>query len=264
MKIIGEKINGTIPGLKEIIESRDEKEMLRLAILQAESGSDFIDVNVAVDSGGREEEVDAMRWAVSLIKSEVDKPLCIDSPDPEVIKAGLETYGESCMINSAKAEEENLDAMIPMAVEHKASLVALAMDESGIPKTVGGRLEACARIASACGIHGLALEYVYFDPLVLPVGTDITQGMVTIETLQRIKNMYPEAKTTMGLSNVSFGLPERGRLNEAFLHMAICAGLDSAIMDPTNERMTRAVKTAEALVGSDRHCRKYMREFRKK
>lgn len=265
MYIIGEKINASIPGLKEIIEGRKDDELLKLATDQASAGANYIDVNVAVDTGTRDDEKEAMKWAVSLIKDKVDKPLCIDSADPEVIAAGLDTFGEGeIMINSAKAEDENLDEVVPLAAKHDAKLVALAMDESGIPKDVEGRMSACAKIVAACEKHGLPLKNVFFDPLVLPVSTDVKQGLVTLDTVKSIKEKYPDAKTTMGLSNVSFGLPARGRINEAFLIMAIYAGLDSAIMDPLNERMVGAVRAAEALVGKDRHCRKYSRLFRKK
>lgn len=265
MIIIGEKINATIPGLKEIIEGRNGEALLNLAVAQASAGADYIDVNVAVDTASRDEEKELMKWAVTLLRDKVDKPLCIDSGDPEVIEAGLIACGGvRCMINSVKAEKENLEEIVPLAAKHDATLIALAMDESGIPKTVEGRLEACSKIAVACEKHNLDLNRIFFDPLVLPVSTDNIQGKVTLETLKRIKDEYPTARTTMGLSNISFGLPSRGRLNEAFLHMSIYAGLDSAIMDPMNERMISAVRTAEALSGKDRHCRKYSRAFRKK
>ena len=138
------------------------------------------------------------------------------------------------------------------------------MDENGIPKTVKDRLSACEKIAEACHRFGLSLDKVFFDPLVLPVSTDIQQGQVTLGTLTEIKETFPEAQTVMGLSNISYGLPNRAGLNSAFLHMAIFAGLDAAIMDPLDHQMMAAVKTAEVLVGKDRHCRRYTRAFRKR
>jgi 5-methyltetrahydrofolate--homocysteine methyltransferase len=104
---------------------------------------------------------------------------------------------------------------------------------------------------------------LYFDPLVIPVSTDIKQGLVTLATLAEIKKQLPGAKTVMGLSNVSYGLPGRTSLNTAFLHMAVYAGLDAAIMDPLDQPLMRAVKTADVLVGNDRHCRRYMKAFRR-
>jgi 5-methyltetrahydrofolate--homocysteine methyltransferase len=167
------------------------------------------------------------------------------------------------MINSVKAEKYNLEAVVPLAAEHDSCLIALAMDESGIPKTVEGRLRCCETILSACESYGVSIQNVYIDPLVMPISTDINSGMVTLKTLTAIKEKFPGAKTVTGLSNVSYGLPERSRLNVAFLHMCIFAGLDAAIVDPLDETLMAAVKTGEVLAGKDRHCRRYMRSFRK-
>jgi len=264
MIIIGEKINATIPSTREIIAERDTGKLVELAKRQSDAGANYIDVNVGLDTASRDEEKELMKWAVEAVRENVDKPLCIDSGDPEVLEVGLGLAGENAMVNSAKAEDDNLAEVVPLAAKYSAALVALAMDETGIPKDVEGRLNACGKIAAACEKHGVPVKDVFFDPLVLPVGADIKQGVVTLRTIEGIKEKYPEAKTTMGLSNISFGLPERGMLNVAFLHMAVYAGLDSAIMDPTNEKMVAAGKTAEALVGKDRHCRKYTRAFRKR
>jgi 5-methyltetrahydrofolate--homocysteine methyltransferase len=138
------------------------------------------------------------------------------------------------------------------------------MDEQGIPKTVKDRLSACEKIAKACQKHGFSLDNLFFDPLVLPVSTDIRQGRVTLDTLTQIKENFSGARTVMGLSNVSYGLPNRAGLNSAFLHMAIFAGLDAAIMDPLDQQIIGAVRTAEVLAGKDRHCRRYTRTFRQK
>jgi 5-methyltetrahydrofolate--homocysteine methyltransferase len=137
------------------------------------------------------------------------------------------------------------------------------MDEHGIPKTVEERVRACEKVAAACESCGIDLGNVFFDPLVLPVGTDYQQGLVTLQTLRAIKERFPQAKTSIGLSNVSFGLPARAKLNLAFLHMAIFAGLDAAILDPLNDDIMAGLKAGEALVGRDRFCRRYIRAFRK-
>ena len=136
------------------------------------------------------------------------------------------------------------------------------MDEAGIARTVEGRLRACEKIAAACEKHGVSSETLYLDPLVIPVSTDIKQGLVTLNTIVEIKKRLPAVKTVIGLSNVSYGLPGRTGLNAAFLHMAIYAGLDAAIMDPFDKALMGAVKIAEVLVGKDRHCRRYTRAFR--
>jgi len=261
--IIGEKINATLTGIKSIVLKQDSAGLLEMAKIQAASGADFIDVNVATGVGSQEDEIVSIRWAVKAIQGAIEIPLCIDSADPCVLEAGLRMRdGRPSLINSTKAEEKNLAQVVPLASRYQTPIIGLAMDETGIPRTVEDRLHACENIASACEEYGVPIENVYFDPLVLPVSTDINQGLVTLHTIAEIKKRFPAAKTVMGLSNVSYGLPGRTGLNAAFLHMAVYAGLDAAIMDPLNQTMTSAVKAAEVLVGKDRHCRKYTRAFR--
>lgn len=264
MIVIGEKINASIPGVKPIIENRDVEKLLEIAKKQADAGATYIDVNVGTGAPS-EVEADQMRWAVDAIQSQLDKPLCIDSADPAVLEAGLAARnGKPSLVNSTKAEEEILSQIVPLAAKFETPLVGLAMDETGIPKTVEGRINACKKIVAACEKHGVPVENLFFDALVIPVSTDETQGLVTLNTLAAIKREFPQSKTVVGLSNVSYGLPSRPVLNAAFMQMAVYAGLDAVIMDPLDEKMSNAVKTAEALMGRDRHFRKYMRVFRKK
>jgi 5-methyltetrahydrofolate corrinoid/iron sulfur protein methyltransferase len=260
--IIGEKINATLVGIKSIVQKQDSAGLLDLAKMQA-AAADFIDVNVGTGVGSREDEIFSMQWAVKTIQEKVEIPLCIDSADPGVLQAGLRVRnGRPSLINSTKAEEKNLAQVVALAKRYQTPIVGLAMDETGIPKTVEDRLRACENIASACEKYRVPIENVYFDPLVLPVSTDIKQGLVTLYTIAEIKKRFPTARTVMGLSNISYGLPGRPGLNAAFLHMAIFAGLNAAIMDPLNQTLINAVKAAEVLVGKDRHCRRYTRSFR--
>lgn len=264
MITIAEKINATIPSAKKIIEDRDEQSLLELARKQAEAGADYIDLNIGTGSGGQQDEIEAMAWAVRTIQEQIDTPLCIDSADPEVLEAGLEVRADRPgLINSTKASEKYLSAVIPLAKKYDKPLVGLAMDEEGIPKTVERRVRACERIAAACRDGGVDPANLFFDPLVLPVSTDVSQGKVTLDTIAAIKQAVPEAKTVMAVSNVSFGLPKRKIFNTAFLHMAIMAGLDAAIMNVLDHELMGAAKTAEAVLGRDRHCRKYSRFWRK-
>ena len=264
MIIIGEKINATRKAVAAIIEQHREDQLAALARQQAAAGAAFIDANVGTGSGTRDDEIEAMRWAVTVLCAATDMPLCIDSADPAVIQAGLEAMaGRPAMINSVKADTHCLETVLPLAARFKAPVVALAMDDQGIPKTAQGRIEACRKIAAACIDFQVPLEQLYFDPLVLPVSADASQGKVTLDTLAAIKQTFAGAHTTMGLSNISFGLPGRADLNAAFLQMAIYAGLDSVIMDPTNAVMMSAVRTGEALMGRDRHFRRYTRALRK-
>jgi 5-methyltetrahydrofolate--homocysteine methyltransferase len=264
MIVIGEKINATRSAVREIIEQRQEDQLVDLAKQQATAGATYIDVNVGTGKGTQQDEIEAMRWAVTKINEAIDKPLCIDSADHMVLEAGLEAMeGRPAMINSTKADTKYLASVLPLAKRFEAPVVALAMDHEGIPETVEGRIKACRIITERCKEYKVPIESIFFDPLVLPVSTDARQGKVTLDTLAAIKETFPGARTTMGLSNVSFGLPGRALLNTAFLQMAIFAGLDAVIMDPMNEDMMQAARTGEALMGKDRHFRKYSRAFRK-
>jgi cobalamin-dependent methionine synthase I len=263
MILIGEKINATRPSIRSVIQNRDEGAISELAKRQAQAGSGYVDVNVGTGVGSGQEEVRSMEWAVEAIRSRVDIPLSIDSSDPAVLEAGLKrTNGRAYLINSSKAEQESLQEIVPLASTYKSHLVALTMDESGIPKTVQERLHACEKIAKACERWGVPMEHVFFDPLVMPIGTDINQGLITLAAIGEIKKEFPRAKTVLGISNISYGLPGRHRLNTAFLHMAIYAGLDAAIVDPLDGDIIGEVRAAEVLVGRDRHCRRYTRAFR--
>jgi 5-methyltetrahydrofolate--homocysteine methyltransferase len=265
MITIAEKINATIPSVRKIIEQRDSEGLLDLARRQAGAGADYIDVNVGTGSGTREDEMKAMAWAVTTIQEEVETPLCIDSADPGVLEAGLQVRGERpALVNSTKASDKYLAAVVPLAREYGKPLVGLAMDEEGIPKSVEKRVTACRRIAEACDAEGIGPSSLFFDPLVLPVATDVSQGKVTLDTIAGIKEAIPEARTVMAVSNVSFGLPRRKIFNTAFLHMAVMAGLDAAILSVLDRELVGAAKTAEAILGRDRHCRKYSRFWRKK
>lgn len=265
MITIAEKINATIPSVKKIIENRDAEKLLELAHSQTDAGADYLDVNIGTGSGSAEDEIEDMAWAVTTIQAEVDTALCIDSADPEVLEAGLKVRGERpALINSTKASEKYLSAVVPLAAKYNKPLVGLAMGEEGIPKTVEKRVENCLKIVEACNRAGIATDQLFFDPLVLPVSTDVKQGKVTLETISAIKAAIPEAKTVMAVSNVSFGLPKRKIFNTAFLHMAIMAGLDAAILSVLDPTLIGAAKTAEAVLGRDRHCRKYSRFWRNK
>jgi 5-methyltetrahydrofolate corrinoid/iron sulfur protein methyltransferase len=264
MIVIGEKINATRSAVRDIIEQRREEELAALAFEQAAAGASYIDVNVGTGRGTRDDEIAAMQWAVTTLCAATDKPLCIDSADAGVLEAGLDAMAaRPAMINSVKADSHCLGEVLPLAARFQAPVVALAMDERGIPKDVQGRLDACRRIVAACADFQIPVEQIFFDPLVLPVSTDAVQGRVTLDTLTAIRQAFPGAHATMGLSNISFGLPDRATLNAAFLHMAVYAGLDSAIMDPSNAVMMAAVRSAEALMGKDRHFRRYTRALRK-
>ncbi|MFC1870440.1 dihydropteroate synthase [Chloroflexota bacterium] len=264
MLVIGERINASNRAVGEAINMRNSEFLANLARVQAEAGANYIDVNAGASKGIDSNETEAIEWLVEVVQQATDKPLTIDSESPDVIEAALRKFrGEKIMINSVTAEESRLKPIGALAAKYKASLVALAMGEGGIPETVEKRLAACDQIMARLMEMGMAAEHVFFDPLVLPVSVDSSQGMVTLKTLEQIKSRYPNAKTVMGLSNISFGLPERKFINRNFLLMAAYAGLDAAILDPLDTRMMSCIRAADLLVGKDIMCRSYLRAHRK-
>lgn len=262
--VIGENINASNKAVAEAIDNRNEEFLVDLARAQAQAGADFIDVNAGGGHGSPEKTTSAIRWLVGIIQAAVDKPLALDSDSPEVIEAALKEYrGEKLIINSVTAEPARLESIGPLVAERKAWVIALAMGTEGIPALVEERVAACERIMAHLNGLGVTAEQVLFDPLVLPIAVDTSQGLVTLKTIEQIKARYPDARTVMGLSNVSYGLPKRKLVNRAFLLMAAHAGLDAVIVDPLDSKAMSLIKVADLLTGKDPSCRAYLRAHRK-
>ncbi len=264
MIIIGENINASNRSVAEAIVSRDREFLQGLARAQVTAGADFIDVNSSLGSGSIEDEPATMGWLVEAVQEVTDRPLVIDSDRPEVIEAALRRYrGERLMINSVTAQPERLASIGSLAAKRQAWVIALAMGSEGIPSTVAERLAACDQIMARLTQLGLEAEQIFFDPLILPIAVDSHQGMVSLKTLEQIKSHYPAAKTVLGLSNISYGLPLRKLINRAFLLMAAYAGLDAVILNPLDTKMMSFIKAADMLTGKDSSCRGYTRAHRK-
>lgn len=264
MIIIGEKINATIPKIKEAILKQDGNTLAHLAVDQEDAGADYIDINVGTGEGSAHEEIRTIEWLVNLVKDTVKGLLCVDSADPKVLESGLKAGKERVgMVNSVKATDRNIAEVLPLVAEYGVSVIGLAMDESGIPNVSSERLKACEKILTAAEEYGISAERIYFDPLVMPVSTDTAQGMVTLESLRDIKNTFPNAKSVLAVSNVSFGLPKRHMINSALLHMAQFLSVDAVILNTLNTTLMGALRAGEAVLGRDRHCRKYTRSIRK-
>lgn len=264
MIIIGEKINASNKSVGEAIINRDSEFVTNLARAQADAGADFIDVNSGMGHSSQEQERAAMEWLVEVVQAATDMPLAIDSDSPEVIEAALRKYqGDRLVINSVTAEPARLAAIGALAAERQAWLVALVMGADGIPDNVEQRLDACELIMTHLTRLDVKAEQVFFDPLVLPIAVDSSQGLVTLKTIEQIKSRYPGARTVMGLSNISYGLPNRKLVNRAFLLMAAYAGLDAVILDPLDTKAVSLAKVADMLTGKDPSCKKYLRAHRK-
>ncbi|HUT51775.1 MAG TPA: methyltetrahydrofolate cobalamin methyltransferase [bacterium] len=262
MLIIGERINATRKGIKAALLKRDEGFIREEASAQAGAGADYIDVNGGTSPA---EELENMVWLCEVVQGSVPLPLCLDSASPEVIEAGLKRHQNGkAIVNSISMEKSKYERMLPLVKEYGAGVVALAMDDSGIPRTAADRLRVVARVVAAASGHGIALSDVYIDPLVMALSADNGSGLLVIEVLRGIKEQWPELKTTCGLSNISFGLPNRRLVNRVFLAMLMAHGLDSAIIDPLDAKLAAAAITGRALLGRDEYCMEYLKAYRGK
>jgi len=263
MLIIGEKINSSRKDIKDMVEGKNKDFIQELAQKQVKGGAQMLDLNIGTIRKG---ETENMRWLVKTVQEVVDVPLCIDSPNHEAIKAGLEVYNwgkGKALINSVTAEREKLELIFPLVKKYKCSVVALTMDERGIPQDSKERFKIADGLIRKLTNEGIPIEDIYIDPLTLPVSTNIQNSNIVLETLKRIKDSYPEVKTIIGLSNISYGLPERRLLNQSFMVLAMTSGLDAAILDSTDKNLMALIKATNLLLGRDEFCGQYLKAFRK-
>ncbi|MDD4363935.1 MAG: methyltetrahydrofolate cobalamin methyltransferase [Atribacterota bacterium] len=262
MLIIGEKINSTRKKVKEMIENKDVKNIQELAKKQVAGGADVLDINSSAANG---DKLENMEWLIRTVQEAVNVPLCIDSPNPVEIEKGLAVYNwdkGKPIINSITGEKEKIEQLLPVIKEYKCSVIALAMDDRGISDTFKIRVEVAEKlIAKLIGI-GISLSEIYIDPLVVPISTSDKNGCITINTISNIKKSYPEIGIVTGLSNISYGLPERKLLNQAFMVLAMGNGMNAAIVDSTDKKIMALVKATETLLGKDNFCSEYINAFR--
>src|SRR5580658_580289 len=247
--IVGERINPT--GRKIFQEQLRSNDLSRIEIdvaQQVAGGAMMLDVNMGAPLA---DETALMVGAVKLIQSVCDLPLCLDSSIIEVLEAGLTAYEGKALVNSVTAEDERLDAILPLVREHGAAVVALPNDEEEIPEDPRRRLELVRKIVDvATGRYGIPIEDIVIDPLAMPVGADTSLVSKTLETIALVHAEFG-VNMTLGASNVSFGMPDRIAIGCAFLPIAISAGLTSAIMDARSPELVRACKAADLLLNRD-------------
>jgi 5-methyltetrahydrofolate--homocysteine methyltransferase len=259
MLIVAERINASRRPIRAALEARDAATIEREAKSQADSGANFIDVNGGTFPG-REPEL--LCWLVEVVQAATGLPLCLDSPDPAAITAALaKVKSARPMINSISLEPERFEQMLPLVLEHRAKVIALAQGPGVPPPDAEGKVRLAAELVDRLTRAGVALDDIYVDPLVLPVGVDPQSGLATIEAIGEITRRYPGVHTICGLTNVSHGLPARALVNRTFLVAAMTRGLDAVIGDPTDPRLMTALKAAEALLGRDEYCLAFIDAF---
>ncbi len=261
MIVIGEKINSTRKSIKEAIARRDVSFLQDLARTQAEAGADYLDVNTGAFP---EEEVQLMEWLVQVIGQAADLPLALDSANPNAIEKALNAglrQGRP-IINSITAEKAKFKRLVPLVLQHDATVLALCLDDKGISQCTEDRFTVAQNLIKALSAEGVSQDRILLDPLIQPVSVQNDFGLIALEVIRRVKQAFPEVKTCCGLSNISFGLPQRAQLNRHFLAMAMGAGLDSVILDPLDQDIMATIKTSEALLGRDRFCKNYIKACR--
>lgn len=259
MIIIGERLNSSRKAIAQAIAEKNKKFLQQEAHLQAENSACFIDVNCAMSM---EQEIEDMRWLVSTVQEKVDLPLCIDSPNPAAIEAGLKIHKGEALVNSITAEVKRMREILPLVKKYNAQVIALTMDEDGMPSGVAARVKLVEKIIGEAENFGIDKNRILFDPLVRPVSTEPQQAQVVLEAIREIKKMG--CRTVCGLSNISFGLPKRTVINSSMLTLAIYQGLDAAIIDPLDNNIMQAILATEALVNKDEYCLNFIKACRNK
>lgn len=258
VRIIGERVNPT--GKKRFQQALLEEDLdyiLDVAIQQEEAGADILDVNVGFPGV---DEVSMLPRVVKKLQSAVSLPLQLDSSNPDALEAGLRVYNGKAAVNSVNGEPAVLERILPIVKKYGASVVGLTLDKGGIPQTAEGRVAIARRILNAALAHGISREDVWIDCLTLTVSAQQDQAA---ETLKAVRTVREELglQTLLGVSNISFGLPNRSLITRSFLIQALGAGLTLPIINPNQREMMDAVAAFRVLSGEDGECREYVARF---
>lgn len=257
--LIGERINPA--GKRQMAEAlkAGNLEIVREETLaQVQAGADIIDVNVCTFGV---DEVTRLPQAVQVVMDTVDIPLCLDSANPDALAAALKVYKGKPLINSVTGEEHSLAKVLPLVKEYGAAVIGLVQDDEGIPRNPEQRVAIAHKIVEQAETAGIPREDIIIDCLVFAVGADARAGLVTIETIRRVKSELG-VNITLGASNISFGLPDRSLLNSAFVAVAITAGATCLITDVA--KVHPIVLAADLVLARDKHARRYIEAYRQR
>jgi len=257
--LIGERINPT--GKKKLAAALQAGDMAAIqaeAIAQVKDGADILDVNVGVPVL---DETILLPKAVQAVMDVVDVPLCLDSHNPRALEAAIKVYRGKPLINSVNGKKRSLQEILPLVKEYGAAVIGLTMDEDGIPNNTETRVNIAHKIVDNAEKLGIPREDVVIDCLVMAIGVDNTVGNLTIETIRRVKSELG-VNMTFGGSNISFGMPDRHLLNEAFLSMAIAAGVTCPIVNVSQVRPM--ILAIDLILGRDRHATRYLNAYRQR
>ena len=264
MIIIAEKLNGSIPSCGKAIAARDVDYVKDMAKRQADAGADYIDVCASVN----EAEFETLEWMIDAVQSVTDCPISIDSPDVGVVIESMSFCKRPGMFNSVSDEGGKLEIAFPVLAKPENSawaVMALLCDDSGIPKTAQKRIQVLKKIMSMADQYGIEHSRIHIDPLIeMLCTTDDGEGYsLVFDVMKHIKSAYPGVHISGGLSNISFNLPARRLVNQAFAALAVAAGMTSAVLDPLCGDLRGVIHAAEAMIGLDDFCMEYTAAFRK-
>jgi 5-methyltetrahydrofolate--homocysteine methyltransferase len=259
MLIVGERINTSRKAVNEAVEKRDAAYIQADVKAQVEAGADIIDVNAGSRSAS---ELEDLRWLISVIEEAVPARLSLDSSTPDALAAVVNTVRDMPMLNSTTAETARFDKMASVITKRECDVVALCIDDRGVPKTSDQILENAAKLVTRLEAIGVKRERIHLDPLVQAVSVDNKAALVFLEAIERINREIPGVKTVCGLSNVSFSLPKRPLVNRTFLALAMRAGLQGALIDPLDKKLMATLRATMVLLGQDSFCRTYLKAFR--
>lgn len=258
MIIIAEKLNGSIPSCAKAIAERDADYIRDIAKKQADAGSTFIDVCASV----KENEAETLRWMIELVQEVTDTPISVDSPDAHVCIEGMKICKNPGLINSVSGEGDKIDLVFPVIADTKWEVMALLCDDTGIPKSAAKRIEVLENIMKRVDEFGIAHNRIHIDPLVEMLCTSEDGISMVVEVMSHIKKNYPDVHISGAVSNISFNLPVRRIVNQAFCVLAMNAGMDSAVLDPLNQDLMGMIYATEALLGMDEMCIEYINAYR--
>lgn len=257
--LIGERINPTgRKKLTEVLKAGDLDIVKREAIAQVEAGADIIDCNVNASGVN---DVELLPKAIKVVQEAVDAPVCIDSPNADALEAALKVYKGKPLVNSVSGETYSLKRILPLINEYGAAVVGLAQDDDGIPKDANKRVAIAHKIIEAAEKAGIPCEDVVIDVLIFPVGAEANSGIIVLEAIRRIREELG-VNITMGASNVSFGMPDRPIINNAWVSTVIAAGATALIVDAAKVRPS--VLATDLVLGRDRFARRFIDDYRKR
>lgn len=256
--VIGERINPTGKSkFKEALRTHNMEYILREGVIQQENGAQILDVNVGLPEI---DEPAMMEEAVRELQSIIDLPLQIDTADGNALERALRVYNGKPLVNSVNGKKESMETVFPLVKKYGGVVVALTLDENGIPATADGRLAVAERIYQKAAEYGIHKKDIIIDPLCMTVSSEPQGAVTTLEAVRRVRDELG-GKTILGVSNISFGLPQREIINASFFTMALMNGLNAAIINPNSEAMMRSLYSFRALAALDENCTDYIGRY---